>query len=129
MYQQLVLNDFIFSIGNRTAYDRLVHKSTGGWINIDTLNTKPRSQNTGQQPETLSLTVHVFGNEGTAAIARLRALQHTRQPQSLVDSGGYHRGFWKIMDITETQNRIIDDGSALSSVCDLLLEEFIGETG
>ncbi len=128
MYQQLVLDDFIFSVGNGTAYDRLVRKSTGGWVNIDTLNSKPRSQNTGQQPETINLTVKVFGNDGTAAVARLRAMQNTREPKLITNSAGENLGFWKIMEITETQENIIDDGSALSSVCDLLLEEFIGET-
>ena len=128
MYQQLVLNDFVFSVGNGTAYDRLVRKSTGGFVKVDRLNAKPRSQNTGQGPETINLNVKVFGNDGTAAIARLRALQNTREPQLLVDSSGSNLGFWEISEITETQENVIDDGSALSSVCDLLLEEFIGET-
>jgi len=127
MKQQLALGDFVFSLSNKTAYEQMVRRSTGGWVSIDINNAKPRSHNTGQGLETISINGKVFGAVGMDALDKLRALQATRKPHTVVDGHGRNLGRWKIMDITETQKRIIDDGTAMVVDFNLSLEEFVGE--
>lgn len=127
MKQQLALGDFVFSLANKTAYEQLVRKSTGGWVNIDITNAKPRSHNTGQGLDSITINGKVFGAEGMDALDRLRELQATRKPQTVVDGLGRNLGRWKIMDITETQKRVIDDGTAMVIDFNVSLEEFVGE--
>jgi phage protein U len=43
----------------------------------------------------------------------LRALQALRIPLPLVDGIGRNWGLWRINDVSETQNNIIDDGTAM----------------
>lgn len=80
MKQQLALGDFVFSLANKTAYEQLVRKSTGGWVNIDITNAKPRSHNTGQGLESITINGKVFGAEGMDA---LTAYANCRRPESL----------------------------------------------
>ena len=61
------------------------------------------------------------------ALDSLRELQATRKPQTVVDGLGRNLGRWKIMDITETQKRVIDDGTAMVIDFNVSLEEFVGE--
>lgn len=127
MQQQIVLGDFVFSVSNKTAYERLMRKSTGGWVAVDIVGTKPRSYNTGQGLETITLSGKLFGVQGMGALNRLRELQSSRQPQTLVDGHGRNLGRWKIMDITEAQQRVIDNGTAMIVGFDVALEEFTDE--
>lgn len=127
MKQQLALGDFVFSLAEKTAYEDLVRKSSGGWVSIDITNAKPRSHNTGQGLETITISGKVFGYEGMDALDRLRKQQSTRKPQTVVDGHGRNLGQWKIMDVTETQKRVIDDGTAMVISFNVSLEEYAGE--
>jgi phage protein U len=127
MKQQLALGDFVFSLANKTAYEQFSRQSSGGWVNIDITNAKPRSHNTGQGLETITISGQCFGGDGMDTLDKLRTMQSLRKPQTLVDGLGRNLGRWKIMNITETQKRIIDDGTAMVLSFNLLLEEFVGE--
>ncbi|PMZ30213.1 hypothetical protein C1X25_37700, partial [Pseudomonas sp. GW247-3R2A] len=55
MRQQMVLGSFIFGLSRNFAYSALVHKSSGGWTNIDILTSKPKSSQIGQGLQTLTI--------------------------------------------------------------------------
>lgn len=124
MKNQLSVGGFIFGLPNKTAYDQLVRRSSGGWVNVNIMNAKPLSHNTGQGPETITISGKVHGVPGMDALDSLRTLQATRKPQTVVDGPGRNFGRWKIMDVTETQSNIIDDGTALVVKFSVTLEEF-----
>jgi hypothetical protein len=127
MNQQAALGTYVFSLGNKTAFDKWVRQSSGGWVSIDITNGKPISHNTGQGLESISITGKVHGVPGMDALDKLRALQATRKPQTLITGQGRNLGRWKINNITETQSRIIDDGTALVVEFSVELEEFADE--
>ena len=127
MKQQLALGDFIFGVSSGTAYEQLLRRSNGGWVNVELSGAKPRSFNTGQGLETLSISGKVFGSVGMDALDDLRKMQSERKPKVMVDGMGRNLGRWKIMEVSETQRRIIDDGTALVIEFNLSLEEFIDD--
>ena len=129
MKQQMALGNYVFSLGNKTAFDKLVRQSTGGWVNVDITNAKPLSHNTGQGLETITMTGKVYGVTGMDALDKLRALQATRKPQTLITGQGRNLGRWKINNVLETQSRIIDDGTAMIVDFSVELEEFADEKG
>ena len=128
MKEQLALGEFVFSLGSNITYEQLFRQSTGGWVNVDITNAKALSHNTGLGLQTINLNGKVFGGHGMTALDKLRTLQANRQPQTLIDALGNNLGRWKLMDITETQKRIIDDGTAMVIEFQLSLEEFADES-
>ena len=56
MKQQMALGSFIFGLSRNFAYHQLLRKSDGGWTEIQILTSKPKSSQTGQKPETLTIT-------------------------------------------------------------------------
>ena len=48
MKQQMALGSFIFGLSRDFAYSTLARKSEGGWTELQILNSKPRSHQTGQ---------------------------------------------------------------------------------
>lgn len=115
---------FIFGLASGTAYDSLDRDSKGGWVNLDIINGRPVSQNTSMPLDTLSIKGKWFGAAGMRHIATLRNLNATRKPIMLTDTYGYNLGMWKIMNVSERQQRIIDDGTAMVIDFTLQLEEF-----
>ena len=127
MRQQLALGNFVFSVPSGVAYEQLQRRSTGGWVNVDLMGSKPRSFNTGQGPESITLSGKAFSAVGMDALDTLRAMQSERVPKVVVDGLGRNLGRWKIMEISETQRLIIDDGTAMVVDFNVSLEEFVDD--
>ncbi|EJM47674.1 phage protein U [Pseudomonas sp. GM33] len=120
MRQQMVLGSFIFGLSRNFAYSTLLRKSDGGWTNIDILTSKPKTTQTGQGLQTLTITGKSMYATAMDRLDELRALQALRTPLPLVDGIGRNWGLWRISSLSETQNNIIDDGTAM--VVDWVIE-------
>lgn len=129
MRQQLALGGFVFSISAGTAYDQFQRRSSGGWVNVDLSGVKPRSFNTGQGLEVITVSGKVFGASGMDVLDQFRSMQSERVPKVMVDGTGRNFGRWKVMDVSETQRRVIDDGTALVIEFSLSLEEYVDDEG
>lgn len=127
MRQQLALGEFVFGLAGGFPYDTLERKTSGGWVDLDIINSKPLSHNTGQGLEELRLTGKAHLAEGMAKLTELRALQATAAPLVLVDGLGTNWGRWRIDGINERQTRVLDDGTALAIEWSLDLKEFVNE--
>ena len=115
---------FVFGLATDTAYESLNRESKGGWINMDIVNGKPVSQHTSLPLDSLSIQGKWFGSEGMASINTLRELNRMKKPVLLSDAYGFNLGMWKIMQVSERQRRVIDDGTAMVVEFTLQLEEF-----
>lgn len=102
------------------AYHSLLRKSDGGWTEIQILTSKPKSSQTGQKPETLTITGKSMYAVAMDRLDELRALQALRIPLPLIDGIGRNWGLWRINSVQETQTQIIDDGTAM--VVDWVIE-------
>lgn len=129
MRQQMALGEFVFGLSSGFPYERLSRKTTGGWVDLDIISSKPLSHNTGQGLESLRLS----GKGGWAAVMakvdELRAMADARAPYTLVDGVGRVWGRWRIDSVTEDHERVIDDGTATSLSWSLDLQEFVNATG
>ena len=125
MPQQLALGEFVFGLATGFPYDRLARKTTGGWVDLDIISSKPLSHNTGQGLETLRLSGKAQWGAGMAKVDELRALANTRAPFTLVDGLGRNWGRWRIDAVSEDQERVIDDGTASLLNWTLELSEFV----
>ncbi|WP_285411953.1 phage tail protein [Pseudomonas sp. lyk4-40-TSB-59a] len=124
MKQQMALGSFIFGLSRDFAYSTLSRKSEGGWTELQILNSKPRSHQTGQKPETLTISGTSMYAVGMERLDELRALQALRVPLPLIDGIGRNWGLWRITTVQETQTCIIDDGTAMVVDWTLELSEF-----
>ncbi len=120
MKQQMALGSFIFGLSRQFAYHSLLRKSDGGWTEIQILTSKPKSSQTGQKSETLTITGKSMYAVAMDRLDELRALQALRVPLPLIDGIGRNWGLWRISNISETQSQIIDDGTAM--VVDWVIE-------
>ncbi|MCP1443729.1 phage protein U [Pseudomonas sp. GGS8] len=120
MRQQMALGSFIFGLSRNFAYHTLLRTSDGGWKNIDILTSKPKSSQVGQGLQGLTITGKSMYATGMDRLDELRALQALRIPLPLVDGIGRNWGLWQINKVTETQNNILDDGTAM--VVDWIIE-------
>jgi phage protein U len=125
MAQQMALGDFVFSLSSGFPYDTLDRKTSGGWVTMDIISGKPLSQNTGQGLETVRLNGKAQFSAGMAKVQRLREMANARVPYVLVDGVGQVWGRWKIQDVSESQKRVLDDGTATLLEWTLELEEFV----
>ncbi|WP_213159194.1 phage tail protein [Pseudomonas aeruginosa] len=125
MPQQLALGEFVFGLATGFPYDRLARKTTGGWVDLDIISSKPLSHNTGQGLETLRLSGKAQWGAGMAKVDELRAMANSRAPFTLVDGLGRNWGRWRIDGVGEDQERVIDDGTASLLNWTLELSEFV----
>lgn len=125
MQQQMALGDFIFGLSTGFAYDRLERKSSGGWVSLDIIASKPMSHQTGQGLETLRLSGVAMYAAGMKRVDELRAMINARAPFVLVDGIGRNWGRWRLESVNESQRSIIDDGTAMAIDWTLELEEFV----
>lgn len=125
MPQQLALGEFVFGLATGFPYDRLARKTTGGWVDLDIISSKPLSHNTGQGLETLRLSGKAQWSAGMAKVDELRAMANSRAPFTLVDGLGRNWGRWRIDGVSEDQERVIDDGTASLLNWTLELSEFV----
>lgn len=125
MAQQMALGDFVFSLSSGFPYDTLDRKTSGGWVTMEIISGKPLSQNTGQGLETVRLSGKAQFSAGMAKVQRLREMASARVPYVLVDGVGQVWGRWKIQDVSESQKRVLDDGTATLLEWTLELEEFV----
>lgn len=125
MPQQLALGEFVFGLATGFPYDRLARKTTGGWVDLDIISSKPLSHNTGQGLETLRLSGKAQWGAGMARVDELRAMANSRAPFTLVDGLGRNWGRWRIDGVGEDQERVIDDGTASLLNWTLELSEFV----
>lgn len=121
----MALGSFIFGLSRNFAYSGLVRKSDGGWVKVDILTSKPKSSQTGQGLQSLTITGKAMYAVAMDRLDELRALQAMRVPLPLVDGIGRNWGLWRINDVTETQSDVIDDGTAMLINWSITLEEFI----
>lgn len=120
MKQQMALGSFIFGLSRQFAYHSLLRKSDGGWTEIQILTSKPKSSQTGQKSETLTITGKSMYAVAMDRLDELRALQALRIPLPLIDGIGRNWGLWRINSVQETQSQVIDDGTAM--VVDWVIE-------
>ena len=113
MKQQMALGSFIFGLSRDFAYSTRSRKSGGGGTELQILNGKPRSHQTGQKPETLTISGTSMYAVGMERLDELRALQALRAPLPLIDGIGRNWGLWRINSIDENQSEVIDDGTAM----------------
>jgi len=125
MPQQMAIGDFVFGLGSGFPYETLSRKTSGGWSNMDIIASKPFSQNTGQDLETLRLAGKTQWGAGMDKLDALRAMANARTPYVMVDGIGRVWGQWKMMGVQEEQRRVIDDGTATLIEWTLELEEFV----
>lgn len=125
MAQQMALGSFVFGLASGLPYETLSRKTTGGWVNMDIVSSKPFSQNTGQDCETLRLAGKAGGAAAMVRVDELRAMADARTPYALVDGIGRVWGRWKVMSVQEEQRRVIGDGTATLLEWTLELEEFV----
>lgn len=125
MPQQLALGEFVFGLATGFPYDRLARKTSGGWVDLDIISSKPLSHNTGQGLETLRLSGKAQWGAGMAKVDELRAMANSRAPYTLVDGLGRNWGRWRIDGVSEDQERVIDDGTASLLNWTLELSEFV----
>ncbi|KST00141.1 hypothetical protein APB71_29850 [Pseudomonas aeruginosa] len=125
MPQQLALGEFVFGLATGFPYDRLARKTSGGWVDLDIISSKPLSHNTGQGLETVRLSGKAQWAAGMAKVDELRALANSRAPFTLVDGLGRNWGRWRIDGVSEDQERVIDDGTASLLNWTLELSEFV----
>ncbi|HCF4706604.1 phage tail protein [Pseudomonas aeruginosa] len=125
MSQQLALGEFVFGLATGFPYDRLARKTSGGWVDLDIISSKPLSHNTGQGLETLRLSGKAQWGAGMAKVDELRAMANSRAPFTLVDGLGRNWGRWRIDGVSEDQERVIDDGTASLLNWTLELSEFV----
>lgn len=125
MSQQMALGSFIFGLSSGFPYDTLERKTSGGWVSLDIISSKPKSHNTGQGLETLRLSGKAQWSEGMAKVDALRAMANARAPYVLVDGTGRVWGRWRIDDVNESQKRVLDDGTATLLEWTLELQEFV----
>ncbi|WP_085748137.1 phage tail protein [Pseudomonas sp. R45(2017)] len=124
MKQQMALGSFIFGLSRDFAYSTLARKSDGGWTDLQILNSKPRSHQTGQKPESLTISGTSMYAVGMERLDELRALQALRAPLPLIDGIGRNWGLWRINSIDENQSEVIDDGTAMVIKWVIGLSEF-----
>lgn len=127
MKNQMVLGDFVFSISNHFAYEGFVRKSGGGWVELNLLNQKPLTQNTGQPLETIEIRGKVFGQSASEKLEQLRQMQNQRKPYQLLNDEGLNLKQWTIENLTETQSRILSNGQAQVLNFSLSLKEFVSD--
>jgi len=125
MPQQLALGEFVFGLATGFPYDRLARKTSGGWVDLDIISSKPLSHNTGQGLETVCLSGKAQWAAGMAKVDELRAMANSRAPFTLVDGLGRNWGRWRIDGVSEDQERVIDDGTASLLNWTLELSEFV----
>lgn len=129
MPQQMALGEFVFGLAADFPYERLERKTSGGWVSLDIISSKPLSHQTGQGLETLRLTGKAQLAAGMQSVEQLRQMANARKPYTLVDGLGRVWGRWRIDVVNEQQTRVLDDGTATLLEWTLELQEFVNATG
>lgn len=124
MAQQMALGEFVFGLSSGFPYETLDRKTSGGWVSLDIISSKPRSHQTGQGLEELRLNGKAQWAEGMAKLDELRAMANARVPYVLVDGIGRVWGRWRIDGVNEGQKRVLDDGTTTLMEWSLDLSEF-----
>ncbi|WP_248769635.1 phage tail protein [Pseudomonas sp. MWU12-2345] len=125
MRQQMALGSFIFGLATAFPYERLERSTSGGWVDLDIIASKPKSHQTGQGLEELRMSGKAMRAVGMERLDQLRALANGRAPYPLVDGIGRNWGRWRIDRVSESQSSIIDDGTAMLIEWTLELKEFV----
>lgn len=125
MRQQMALGGFIFGLSRDFAYERLERSSSGGWVDLDIVASKPKTHQTGQDLETLRLSGKAARGSGMGRLDELRAMIDARRPYPLVDGIGRNWGRWRIDKVNEQQSSVIDDGTAMLIEWSVELKEFV----
>ena len=124
MAQQMALGEFVFGLSSGFPYEALDRKTSGGWVSLDIISSKPRSHQTGQGLEELRLNGKAQWAEGMAKLDELRAMANARVPYVLVDGIGRVWGRWRIDNVNEGQKRVLEDGTTSLLEWSLDLSEF-----
>ncbi|WP_125782820.1 phage tail protein [Pseudoalteromonas rubra] len=128
MRQMMSLGDFVFSLSEGTPYTDQQIVTDGGWTVIPRYGQQPLSQQTGAKLGRRTINGEWHYAKGMGNLDTLRQLQQSGAPQVLSDGIGNNLGLWTIMTITEKQQRVIDDGTAMVLPFTIELQEFAGES-
>jgi phage protein U len=120
----MALGGFVFGLSSGFPYETLDRKTTGGWVSLDIISSKPRSHQTGQGLEEIRLNGKAQWAEGMAKLDELRAMANARVPYVLIDGVGRVLGRWRIDGVNEGQKRVLDDGTTTLLEWSLELSEF-----
>ncbi|MBB1489362.1 phage tail protein [Oceanospirillum sediminis] len=123
MRQQLAIGDFIFSVYQDTDYETWTRTAESGIATIDRAGQHPATQRTGMPLQTISLNGQILGNTGSSKLDRLRGFIN-KEPQMVVKGDGTVLDLWTVTRVTETGNRLIDDGTALKTTFQVDLQEY-----
>lgn len=123
----MVLGEFVFGLATDFTFDKLSRSTSGGWVDLDIISSKPLSHQTGQGLEQLRLSGTAFYASGMEKLEALRGMANARAPYVLVDGIGRVWGRWRIDRVEEQQRQIIDDGTAMVIDWTLELQEFVNK--
>ena len=121
--KMLSIGDFVFSVYLDTDYHQLVRVAESGYANINRAGQAPATQRTGKPLQKITITGQVLGIKGGFILDRLRALIDTG-PQLVMRGNGINLGQWIVLMVTETSDKLIDDGTALKTAFKVELREY-----
>lgn len=127
MIKQAALGDVVFSSHDDFAYDELTRVSDGGWVNVDRADRPALSQAVGRGLEKITISGDLVGADGQKNLRRLRDLQAKQLPQTFINGAGEIVGQFKLMQVTERQRRVIDDGTSLVTSFTVELEQYFSD--
>lgn len=123
MKQMLSIADFIFSVYSDTDYHQLVRVAESGFSEVQRAAQYPSTQRSGKKLESMTLNGQILGAQGGKALDKLRALINS-DPQLLMNGSGENLGQWRVQRVTETSDKLIDDGTALKTTFKVELKEY-----
>ncbi|MEM5529540.1 phage tail protein [Gammaproteobacteria bacterium AS21] len=121
--KMLSIGDYIFSVYLDTDYHQLVRTAESGYSHINRAGQSPATQRTGKPLQKISITGQVLGITGGFALDRLRTLIDAG-PQLVMKGNGVNLGQWTVVMVSETSERLIDDGTALKTMFKIELKEY-----
>lgn len=104
---------FVFET-TTAAFDELSRKSGYRFGTGNTVGTRPHMQYIGQDNDDISLsgTLYPEITKGIVSLDELRDMASTGKTYALMNGNGYYYGMCYIIDISETQTHLLEDGSS-----------------
>ncbi|MDN5665730.1 MAG: phage tail protein [Psychrobacter sp.] len=104
---------FVFET-TTAAFDEISRKSGYRFGTGNAVGTRPHMQYIGQDNDDISLsgTLYPEITNGIVSLDELRDMAATGKTYALMNGNGYYYGMCYITDISETQSRLLSDGTA-----------------
>ena len=123
MFHMLSISDFIFSVYIDTDYHQFTRIAESGYNDVKRAGQYPATPFTEKKLETISLNGQILGPYATVRLNKLRSLL-TNGPQLVMKSNGENLGQWLVLRVTETADKLIDDGTALKTTFKVDLRQY-----